>query len=975
MLISQTKLQGHYHGCQMKNRIIKKLFSILLLSAGMLIYLGINSPRAEAVNFTCSKSDAAYGVTINVDPGAPAWVRGCFQRITVNEGFTGAISFMYFSPETNDLSSGDKNTTLKILYYYRGTAGVNYAGMCPKITSTSNSDGQTNVMSIPDAGFGFSLTCSGWLAHNSWSSASGVTTLYASKFTAGTNKTITMNYDVAFTFTNDISVPGGNNVQCKDYYGKPSESDWKNPPCINNGSNYAFVNIIKTPPTFDGTISVAKYRNGTTPDQFPSFPSVINDAQVGLDHSPPDSWSPTLIGNPGIFNNIWVNPSTHTSNTQGNYHAYVNVPRGWKVVSATNRGGIATLHGNCSGGGKCSVHGVTVDNNGTTKVNFFFEPDVIGNLDGICTSPNETSEPQQPASQNGKIWGWVKDSYNNGGFSKVDIYIDGGPGNAAWGARVDANKPREAAVGGNYGFEVDVPSRFFDGNEHSLRIYVLRNNGGFDGGAGIGNNPYQLAIVKTSYNGIISVENTPQNPKTGKFSCPPPTGRVTCLKEGDNNFIQGWTFDPQKTEGPSQVYIYYDDAPGGGNDRPQGVTGSIKLSEAEITARKNEGYRGVDDNGLYRFRVSIPDRLHDGNNHEIRVYMITEGNNTPNPALEFVNINSTVLNIGPNNPNCGKVDKWNWPWLQTQNGDVIASGEITGQKVGTNLPGARPADKFDKEAEYMVISMLGGGGPFCSTYEYILTNTQATTNDQSKCDNGGGYGTLSLYSLNESGEDKIYKAVEDAFIANGSGNSPENTKCSPYNTLFEGRFNPIDTGIEGRGQPTCLNGTIIKASGSLSNIVVNSGRNTIFSDSELFIFGDITYSTDPRGYFQPNAEKKVPNLAIVVKGDIKIAPSVKRIDAALYATGKIYTCNGNGNPGQTSPPENCREQLVVNGSLISKDGYLFGRSFTNASRSPAELIQLTGQTLAFPPPGLDNRYFEDFSNKIRIDTSEFEPKF
>ncbi len=742
---------------------------------------------------------------------------------------------------------------------------------------------------------------------------------------------------------------------------------------IANGRNYAAIVQVRpiTPPIYDGTIQVAKYLEGAPLGVFPASVSQVNGAKVGIRHS---TYNAERTSNPGIFDNEWVNHGSHNSNSKDNYEAYVDVPRGWKVVRATNRGSNATLNGSCGSGGRCYIVGVTVDNDNEgevtpTYVDFFFEPDVIGNLDGICTSPNETSSPQQPASQNGKVWGWVKDSYNNGGFSKVDIYIDGGPGNAAWGSRVDANRPREAAVGGNYGFEVDVPKQFFDGNEHSLRIYVLRDNGGFDGGPG--NNPYQLKIIKTSYNGIISV----QDPNIGKFSCPPPTGRVTCLKEGDNNFIQGWTFDPQKTEGPSQVHIYYDDAPGGGNDRPQGATGSIKLSEAEITARKNEGYRGVDDNGLYRFRVSIPDRLHDGNNHEIRVYMITEGNNTPNPALEFVNLNSTVLNIGPNNPNCGKVDKWNWPWLQTQNGDVIASGEITGQKVGTNLPGARPADKFDKEAEYMVISMLGGGGPFCSTYEYILTNTQATTNDQSKCDNGGGYGTLSLYSLNESGEDKIYKAVEDAFIANGSGNSPENTKCSPYNTLFEGRFNPIDTGIEGRGQPTCLNGTIIKASGSLSNIVVNSGRNTIFSDSELFIFGDITYSTDPRGYFQPDAEKKVPNLAIVVKGDIKIAPSVKRIDAALYATGKIYTCNGNGNPGQTSPPENCREQLVVNGSLISKDGYLFGRSFTNASRSPAELIQLTGQTVAFPPPGLDNRYFEDFSNKIRIDTSEFEPKF
>lgn len=961
----------------MLSKYLIKFIGLTLFTLGLFfVFTFVSSPSAQAApDFICKKSDASYwNGAINMPSSVPTWIKGCFKRITIDQGWTGTVSFMYLSPETNDLSNGDKEATLNAVYYYRGTAGVNYAGMCMAVTSTSNSDGRTNVMAIPDVGFGFSVPCSGWLGHNQSRLTSSTVTLYASKFNAGSNKTATFNYRMAADFSNNSDGTNKSGLWCYDFANvgpapttSPPNSPWKNPPCVADGGNYTFVNIIKTPPIYDGTISIQKYKTGDTLGVTPSSPSPYN-APVGVRHSTYNSGTKT--GNGSQFEE-WVNHSNHNSNAQNNYEAYVDVPRGWKVVRATNRGSNAILQGSCGSGGTCYIGGVTVDDNNNvnpapppTWVDFFFEPDVRGNLDGACPRNSD---------QNGKFWGWVRDTYNNGGASQVDVYIDGtpGPGNSAWSNRYTANLPREAAVGGNYGFEGEIPLQFFDGNNHTIRVYVLRDGGGFDGG--VGKNPYQLD----------------GSPKT--FNCPPPTGRVTCLKEGEQNYIQGWAFDPRKPEGRSHFHVYYDSSPGNTGDpdaiyNRNDVYGTEPLTSAEIDARKNDGYiigapRGIiaptedppnEASKVYRFKIPIPDGLHDGGNHSVRVYMITVSGS--NPGLEFVNAGTTELTFGPSNPNCGKVEKWWWPWLQTQNGDVVAKGEITGQSIARGIgeyPGARVANNPNREAEYLVISMAGGGGSFCSTYDYILTNTNALdknpAGNPANCSNGSGYGTLSLYNLGEGVNDTVFKEIEESFTANGAGVAPNNTKCAPFNTQASLPAN-LNTG---QGAETCENGTIFKFSGgNLNGFNIISGRNTIFRDGNLVIDGDIR-TEDSGATFSSDNPKLHPNLAIIVNGDVYINRTVGRIDATIYATGKIYTCS-NGSPIAF---DQCNVQLTINGMLASKKGYDFRRTFANDGRQPAELIRLKGQNTAFPPPGLSSLYYEDSNSSVQIDSSEFQPRF
>ncbi len=659
---------------------------------------------------------------------------------------------------------------------------------------------------------------------------------------------------------------------------------------------------------------------------------------------------------------IWVSDNS--------YRVSVDVPEKFKLVKTTIEGANANASPavSCSetgGRGTCTVSGVNVSDLQITYVNFFFEPRVRGSFDGVCANSG---------GPKGKAWGWVIDYFyeqvsNDAAKtpSELHIYISNSDGTNRKGySGIIANKDRpdlpsatsDPSVGRYHGFEFDVPLEYYDGRDYIMQVYPVR------GGQGFGE---QLGNDKT-------------------FNCGTARGDVYCERRPDGtNWLVGWGFDPRRPAEPPEIHVYFDSTPNATSD-PDAVynNGNIRGTKPwkppfpsyvavnptnAVDYLRSEGYPNVVTDGNYGWEFAIPDGLHDGEEHTARAYIITKdspGEGVPNyqlipPEKAGGATNAKNIVFGPNT-GCDKVEKWWWPWLQTQNGDVINNGKITGQNIAqnaTDLPGARLKTDQSKEAEFLVISMTGGGNPFCSNYNYILTNTTATTGD---CKNGGGYGTLQLYDLDSGGQDKVFKAITDAYAANGAGNPPGNTQCKPYNTVATGVPTTLSTSCEG--------GTIYQFGGgdSLGSIKLGLGRNTIFKDGDLKLTGNIAVPSD--AYSTPNP-KLQPNLAIIVNGNVYIDKSVTRLDAAIYATGKIFTCSS----GSPTPFNQCNQQLVVNGMLASRKGYDFRRTFANTGRQPAELIRLKGQTVVFPPPGLDNLYFEDFNNDLRIDTSEFQPKF
>jgi len=295
----------------------------------------------------------------------------------------------------------------------------------------------------------------------------------------------------------------------------------------------------------------------------------------------------------------------------------------------------------------------------------------------------------------------------------------------------------------------------------------------------------------------------------------------------------------------------------------------------------------------------------------------------------------------------------NYPWLQTTNGNVVANGTITGNSASDTLPGARVTT--DKEVEFLIISKVGGDGPFCSRKNYILTNAEATGG--TNCSNGSGYKVLNVYSLVDGGTDKVVAGVKAAY-----NDLP--AACKTDTALVSGIPTSVDLA-------DCPNGIIVKYTGTnLGSYSLTKGRVTILVERDLTIGQNIGYGTT--AYTNP---RDVPNLAIVVKGNVKVLSATPQVDASIYATGTISTCD-------TAPAKFCGYQLTINGFLSAQSGFIFGRAYILGyngqavpPHDPAEKINLTLQSVVYPPPGIDYGSVFKGDSSVKIDSSEYQPRF
>ena len=312
---------------------------------------------------------------------------------------------------------------------------------------------------------------------------------------------------------------------------------------------------------------------------------------------------------------------------------------------------------------------------------------------------------------------------------------------------------------------------------------------------------------------------------------------------------------------------------------------------------------------------------------------------------------------------------YKYPWLQTTQGNVVANGKISGNIASDTLVGNRATTSTTKEAEFLIISKVGGGGPFCSNKNYILTNASATGGD---CGNGSGYSVLNVDSVAASAagaDDKVVAGVKDAYNELNTACRGTTANSSDFVTTTNTTIYPLLN----KTATDCPNGVIIKytngaaaATTYLESITVVRGRVTILVENNLVLSDDPIYGS--AGYANP---KDAPNLAFVVKGNIGVASGITKVDASLYATGTISTCqysNTNLCPALSS-------QLVVNGFMSAQQGFRFGRVFTNGSRDAAEVIKLTLQSVVYPPPGIDYGSVIKGDSSVKIDSSEYPPRF
>lgn len=130
---------------------------------------------------------------------------------------------------------------------------------------------------------------------------------------------------------------------------------------------------------------------------------------------------------------------------------------------------------------------------------------------------------------------------------------------------------------------------------------------------------------------------------------------------------------------------------------------------------------------------------------------------------------------------------------------------------------------------------------------------------------------------------------------------------------------------------------------TLSNMTIGRGSQAaVYVNGDLYINGNISYDSSAR-----TGLSDIPFFALIVRGDIYIAPNVTNIDGMIVAQayrsggsdvgGRIYTCAaGLRSPYATTTAaiaNNCGNKLTVNGSFTAKQ-IRFLRHVTTYSLAP-----------------------------------------
>lgn len=345
-----------------------------------------------------------------------------------------------------------------------------------------------------------------------------------------------------------------------------------------------------------------------------------------------------------------------------------------------------------------------------------------------------------------------------------------------------------------------------------------------------------------------------------------------------------------------------------------------------------------------------------------------------------------------------------YPWLQTQRGDIGSLGTINGQLIGpSNNPSVNPGGRrYDNasnkttpvsEAEF-IVAASGTGVNFCSFGNYVL----GVSKSQAQLCNTGGYTRTGIDFAS------IVAATDNAFTQNGAGDPTNGRKCIPsdstntYNTddrsTAKTLIPNIDLGCNSVNASKGPNG-----GGGIQRVVINpydtfnlsvpstqrvTGKGTLYVKSNgirqpanLKISSNILYpNTVSSAGNKPN---DLPNFSIVVDGDVYIDNSVTEINAAIFASGTIYTCSENIatiNPNVTyNFGIACTNKLTIYGLLAAGKNIDFGRRVydtANPNGNPAERIILTYQSIMFPPPGL-SRSDGNTSTQLQNDFAELPP--
>lgn len=356
-------------------------------------------------------------------------------------------------------------------------------------------------------------------------------------------------------------------------------------------------------------------------------------------------------------------------------------------------------------------------------------------------------------------------------------------------------------------------------------------------------------------------------------------------------------------------------------------------------------------NGMTLHETSDPLTASDVQN--LRSGQTTYGFGVSNPdprGSPLIYYTYTIIdNSGNEQASCEAYVTWqvpppNKPYFKVKGGDVFTGGWFSDTNDDSYCLDNYQAPSFDDLASSFqkggIFAFAGGGKGASSQYAAYSTGL---------IDGADGAALYGFYTQLASKSNLSFANSSNNLNSADWGGYFEGTTQQQHcvDDYFNTKQNSPTAGSINWGQSGQykVNGTTI------GGVTIGAGENiTVFVDGDLYINNNITYP-GASSYTDGN----VPKFALVVMGNIYIAPNVNRLDGLYIAqpnlsnidnTGVIWTCNdGSGsNYNFRTVNANCKTPLTFNGAVIAKQMNLWrvndGLNSANPD-NPAEIFNYT----------------------------------
>ncbi|HMS23360.1 MAG TPA: SurA N-terminal domain-containing protein [Candidatus Saccharibacteria bacterium] len=288
------------------------------------------------------------------------------------------------------------------------------------------------------------------------------------------------------------------------------------------------------------------------------------------------------------------------------------------------------------------------------------------------------------------------------------------------------------------------------------------------------------------------------------------------------------------------------------------------------------------------------------------------------------------------------------PYMRVYGNDVIVgsvfkndAGVCDTTSINQGITGVTGSEIVDDKrvftgasGQFAVFDNSLGNGPDAPYYGSIKRFFSDNQRSNASVDNSGTLGSGLPLANDLTFGNHYSRYIANTFGRGGDSNYPDWIKINSGRVPGYGGNSGVVMCIpnyygdtQTAGATPVTGGKLSDIAGSLTSPIANGQRKVLLVNGDLFIDKDIKYE-----YTSWNSVPAIPNVTVIVKGNIRIDKDVTQLDGIYVAQpknsdsgnnprdgGLIYTCSQQNDPYPVRDlRENCGKQLVINGSFISK---------------------------------------------------------